>query len=146
EPLINRLHDNVNAALARVEVAQLQATALAAWMIEIPLQGEDGHDVLQLHLEYTNDIEEGRPGWTMGFALDLPALGPIQGELQLHDLRLSVRLWAEHNDTVQKLERQFIPLRQRLAACGLLLDQLSCQLGMPQPLSRHSSVLLQATA
>ncbi len=148
DPLLDRLHGDVKAALARVEVAQLEASAspLPAWMIEIPLQGEDGRDVLQIQLEFTADLADGTQGWTLGFALDLPALGPLQGELQLREPRLVVRLWAEQAETAQRLERQFGPLRQRLAACGVLLDQLSCQVGLPQPLGRHSSVLLQATA
>lgn len=146
DPLIDRLHGDVKAALARVEVAQLDAGTLPGWMIEIPLEGKDGRDVLQVQLEWINDAAEGSHGWTLGFALDLPALGPVQGELQLREPRLSVRLWAEQAETAQRLERQFTPLRQRLAACGLLLDQLSCQVGMPQPPGRHSALLLQATA
>jgi len=145
-PLIGRLHGDVKAALARLEVAQLEASAVPAWMIEIPLQGNDGHDVLQLQLEYVMDAADGSHGWTLGFALDLPALGPVQGELQLHEPRLAVRLWAERADTAERLERQCTPLRQRLAACGVLLDQLSCQVGMPQQPNRHSAVLLQAIA
>ncbi|WP_108470708.1 flagellar hook-length control protein FliK [Rhodanobacter thiooxydans] len=147
-PLLDRLHGDVKAALARVEVAQLEASAspLPAWMIEIPLQGEGGRDVLQLQLEFATDPADGSHGWTLGFALDLPALGPVQGELQLREPRLAVRLWAEQAQTAQQLERQFGPLRQRLAACGVLLDQLSCQVGLPQPPGRHSAVLLQATA
>lgn len=148
DPLLDQLHGDVKAALARVEVAQLDASAsqLSAWIIEIPLQGDGGRDVLQVQLEYVNDAAEGGHGWTLGFALDLPALGPVQGELQLREPRLSVRLWAEHADTAQRLERQFIPMRQRLAACGVLLDQLTCQVGLPQAPGRHSAVLLQATA
>lgn len=144
--LLGDLHGDVRAALARVEVAQLQAGTLPGWMIEIPVHGDDGHDVLQLHLEFIDDPANDDHGWTMGFALALPALGPVQGELQLRDLRLSVRLWAEYGSTVQRLERQFIALRQRLAACGVALDQLSCQTGLPQPPGRYSAVLLQATA
>jgi hypothetical protein len=146
--LLDQLHGDVKAALARVEVAQLDASAsqLSAWIIEIPLQGDGGRDVLQIQLEYINDAVEGGHGWTLGFALDLPALGPVQGELQLREPRLSVRLWAERADTAQRLERQFVPMRQRLAACGVLLDQLSCQVGLPQAPGRHSAVLLQATA
>jgi hypothetical protein len=145
-PLLDRLHSDVKAALARVEVAQLEASTLPGWMIEIPLQGDGGRDVLQLHLEFVNESADGERGWTLGFALDLPALGPLQGELQLREPRLSVRLWTASTETAQRLERQFTPLRQRLAACGLLLDQLSCQVGLPQPSGRHSAVLLQATA
>ena len=148
EPLLDRLQGDVKAALARVEVAQLESASgpLPAWMIEIPLHGVDGHDVLQLQLEYVIDTGAGSRGWNLGFALDLPALGAVQGELQLREPRLSVRLWAAQADTVQQLERQFGALRQRLAACGLLLDQLSCQLGLPEPPNRYSAVLLQATA
>ncbi|MEO8747222.1 MAG: flagellar hook-length control protein FliK, partial [Rhodanobacter sp.] len=97
-------------------------------------------------LEHVADAEEGSNGWILGFAMDLPTLGPVQGELQLREPRLSVRLWAERAPTAELLERQFTPLRQRLAACDLLLDQLSCQVGMPKPQSRHSAMLLQATA
>jgi len=145
--LLRRLHGDVKAALARIEVAQLDASAhpASAWIIEVPLLGKDGHDVLQIKLEFGTDGAEGSKGWTLGFALDLPPLGPVQGELQLNEPRLSVRLWAERIETAQKLERQFTPLRQRLAACGVLLDQLSCQVGIPHP-PGSSALLLKATA
>ena len=146
--LLSRLHGDVKAALARIEVAQLDASAnpTAAWILEIPLLGEDGHDVLQIKLEHSTETADGGHGWTLGFALDLPPLGPIQGELQLRQPRLSVRLWAERSETAQRLERQFDPLRQRLAACGVLLDQLSCQVGTPQTQGSSSAMLLKATA
>lgn len=146
--LISRLHGDVRGALARIEVAQLDAGAnpAAAWIVELPLLGEDGHDVLQIRLEHNNDPVVAGHGWTLGFALDLPPLGPIRGELQLHEPRLSVRLWAERIETAQRLERQFTPLRQRLAACGVLLDQLSCQVGVPPAKGGSGALLLKATA
>lgn len=144
--LLGQLKTNVQAALARIEITQLEASATPAWMIEIPLRSDDGSDVLQLQLEFGAADNGTARDWTMGFALDLPPLGPVQGELQLRDLRLSVRLWAQRSETTERLERQFAGLRHRLSACGLLLDQLSCQTGMPQALGRHSAMLLQATA
>jgi hypothetical protein len=144
--LLGRLRGDVHAALARLEIAQLDAAGAQAWMIEIPLQGPHGRDVLQLHLELGQDAETGAGTWTLGFALDLPPLGPLQGELQLRDLRLNVRLWAERSTTTERLERQFTPLRQRLAASGLQLDQLSCQTGLPQGQGHASALLLKATA
>ena len=146
--LLGRLHGDVKAALARIEIAQLDAGAnpAAAWIIEIPLLGKDGHDVLQIKLEHSTNTLDGGHSWTLGFALNLPPLGPIQGELQLREPRLSVRLWAERIETSQRLERQFTPLRQRLAACGVLLDQLSCQVGVPQSQGSSSALLLKATA
>ena len=144
--LLGRLRGDVHAALARLEIAQLDAAAAQAWMIEIPLQGARGRDVLQIHLEHGQDSDTGGETWTLGFALDLPALGPLQGELQLRDLRLNMRLWAERSATTERLERQFTPLRQRLAASGLQLDQLSCQTGLPQGHAHASALLLKATA
>jgi hypothetical protein len=146
-PLLGQLHTAVRAALARVEVAQLEATTVPAWMVEIPIKSRDGKDVLQLQLDHAPDASgDGPRQWTLGFAIDLPTLGAVQGELQLHDLRLSVRLWAERASTTERLEQQFTALRHRLAACGLLLDQLTCQTGVPQAHGRHSANLLKATA
>lgn len=144
--LLTRLRGEVNAALARLEVTQLEASMLPAWIIEIPLKGKDGHDILQLCIEPTEQDPPASATWTLSFAIDLPPLGPVQGELQLRGLRLSVRLWAQHRTTVEKLERQFTNLRQRLATHGLTLDQLSCQCGLPQPASLRSAVLLKTTA
>ena len=97
------------------------------------------------HVQQNGDSGTGS-SWTFGFALDLPSLGPIQGELQLRDLRLSVRLWAERADTVHRLELQFGALRHALSAAGLILDQLSCQLGLPHSTNQHSAILLRTTA
>jgi hypothetical protein len=77
--LLGRLRGDVHAALARLEIAQLDAAGAQAWMIEIPLQGPHGRDVLQLHLEHGQDADTGAGTWTLGFALDLPPLGPLQG-------------------------------------------------------------------
>ncbi|WP_109123961.1 flagellar hook-length control protein FliK [Dyella sp. C11] len=145
DALLARLHGEVHAALARVEVAQLEATTTSAWMIEIPLQGEEGRDILQVQMQRHGDAQSGS-AWTFGFAIDLPSLGAIQGELQLRDLRLSVRLWAERIETVHRLEQQFGALRQALSAAGLILDQLSCQQGLPQSNHPHSAILLRTTA
>ncbi|MDE1965438.1 MAG: flagellar hook-length control protein FliK [Xanthomonadaceae bacterium] len=146
-PVLAQLHAAVRAALARVEVAQLEATTVPAWMTEIPVKGRDGKDVLQLALDSVPGPEGEPPRqWTLGFAIDLPTLGPVQGELHLHDLRLSVRLWAERASTTERLEQQFTALRQRLSACGLLLDQLTCQTGLPRGAGRHTANLLKAQA
>lgn len=144
-PLLQRLTSDVHAALARLEVAQLESAANAVWMVEIPIQGESGRDVLQLQLEQGSGNDEPAT-WTLGFALDLPALGPLQGEVQLRALRLSARLWAHSAATVQKIERRFDVLRERLAASGLILDQLTCQHGMPHIAPTRSAVLLKTIA
>lgn len=140
--LLPRLSTDAQAALARLEIAQLQATA-QQWMVELPVKDGDGIDVLQMLLRQNAEAEAG---WTMGFALDLPALGPLVGEIHLRGLRLSVRLWAQRSQTVALLEQQFGTLRARLDASGLLLDQLSCQHGLPQTAGNLSAVFLKTTA
>ncbi|MDO1530416.1 flagellar hook-length control protein FliK [Fulvimonas sp. R45] len=144
--LLPQLRDATHAALARLEVTQLEAGALPARLVEIPLQGTRGHDILQLRIEPGAADAGEDAAWTLGFAIDLPALGPLHGELQLRGLRLAVRLWAQHAPAVERLERRFAALRERLAGSGLLLDQLSCQHGLPQPPGPYSQVLLKATA
>jgi hypothetical protein len=144
-PLLERLNTDVHAALARLEVAQLETAATSVWMVEIPVQGKDGRDVVQLQLEQGATSSDPST-WTLGFALELPSLGPVQGEVQLRGQRLSVRLWAHMGSTVEKLDRRFDMLRDRLAASGLILDQLSCQHGMPQTGQSRSAVLLKTMA
>ena len=143
--LLERLNTDVHAALARLEVAQLETAATSVWMVEIPVQGKDGRDVVQLQLEQGATSSDPST-WTLGFALELPSLGPVQGEVQLRGQRLSVRLWAHMGSTVEKLDRRFDMLRDRLAASGLILDQLSCQHGMPQTGQSRSAVLLKTMA
>ncbi|HEX7815943.1 flagellar hook-length control protein FliK [Dyella sp.] len=144
-PLLDRLSTDVHAALARLEVAQLESAANALWMVEIPIHGADGRDVLQLQLERGTQDDEPST-WTLGFALELPSLGPVQGEVQLRGQRLNVRLWAHMASTVNKLDQLFDTLRDRLSASGLILDQLSCLHGMPQAGQSRSAVLLKTIA
>ena len=59
---------------------------------------------------------------------------------------IAYRLWAERASTVHKLELLFGSLRQQLAATGLILDQLSCQQGLPHASSPHSAILLKTMA
>ena len=144
-PLLERLNTDVHAALARLEVAQLETATSSVWMVEIPVQGKDGRDVVQLQLEQGATSSDPST-WTLGFALELPSLGPVQGEVQLRGQRLSVRLWAHMGSTVEKLDRRFDMLRDRLSASGLILDQLSCQHGMPHTGQSRSAVLLKTMA
>ena len=138
-----RLFTDVQAALARIEITQLQASP-GSWMVEIPVRHTGGADVLQVSLKQHREADDVND-WTLGFALDLPALGPVTGELHLRGLRLSVRTWAQRSDTTERLEAQFFSLRERLSASGLQLDQLSCQTGLPQTGNSMSAVFLKAT-
>jgi hypothetical protein len=146
--LVSQLRGDVRAALSRVEIGQLESQPHAGlWMIEIPLAGVRGYDVLQLR------IEEGKPSqsepdgmWTVGFAIDPPTLGAVQGEIQLRVPRVSVRLWAQHADTVAHLEDAFVSLRRQLEKSGLQLDHFTCMHGLPVASGAYSAVLLEARA
>ncbi|HEY4294420.1 flagellar hook-length control protein FliK [Luteibacter sp.] len=148
DSLVGQLRVDTRAALSRVEIAQLESQPQAGlWMIEIPLAGVRGYDVLQLR------IEEGKPGpgeqegpWTVGFAIDPPTLGAVQGEIQLRVPRVSVRLWAQHAATVMRLENEFVSLRRLLEKSGLVLDHFACMHGLPVPTTAYSAVLLEARA
>lgn len=148
DALVGQLRADTRAALSRVEIGQLESQPQAGlWMIEVPLAGVRGYDVLQLR------IEEGKPGpgepdglWTVGFAIEPPSLGAVQGEIQLRIPRVSVRLWAQHADTVSRLETEFVSLRRVLEKSGLQLDHFSCMHGLPVPTSAYSAVLLEARA
>ncbi|TCV94030.1 flagellar hook-length control protein FliK [Luteibacter rhizovicinus] len=148
EDLVAQLRVNVRSALARVEIAQLESPPqTGVWMVEIPLGGVRGYDILQLRIEESAPRPEDREGaWTVGFAVDLPSLGAIQGEIQLRTTRVSVRIWAQHGPTVSRIEDEFLTLRQLLERSGLQLDHLSCIHGLPQPAGAYSAVLLEATA
>jgi hypothetical protein len=145
KPLLERLTADVHAALARLEVAQLETATTSVWMVEIPVLSHDGRDVLQLQLEQGTASDDAGT-WTLGFALELPSLGPVQGEVQLRGQRLSVRLWAHMAATVEKIERRFDQMRDRLNASGLILDQLTCLHGLPQTSQSRSAVLLKTIA
>lgn len=147
DTLLSRLQGDVHAAIARIEVAQFEAvtTSPMAWMIELPVHAEHGFDVLQLSIRQEQSALEEEI-WVLGFAIDLPALGPIQGELTLRRNGLQVHVWAERSQTVSKLERQFSPLRRRLSEHQIHLEQFTCHHGRRVRDDNPSTGFLKATA
>ena len=148
DELVGQLRGDVRAALSRVEIGQLESQPQSGlWMIEIPLAGVRGYDVLQLRIEEGKASPSEPEGmWTVGFAIDPPTLGAVQGEIQLRVPRVSVRLWAQHGETVSRLETEFMSLRRQLEKSGLQLDHFACMHGLPVPTSAYSAVLLEARA
>jgi hypothetical protein len=148
DDLVGQLRGDVRAALSRVEIGQLESQPQSGlWMIEIPLAGVRGYDVLQLRIEEGKASPAEPEGmWTVGFAIDPPSLGAVQGEIQLRVPRVSVRLWAQHGETVSRLETEFVSLRRQLEKSGLQLDHFACMHGLPVPTSAYSAVLLEARA
>lgn len=153
--LLAGMRDASRAALARLEIAQIEAhpaQPVAAWLVEVPVRGEGGTDVVQVRINH----EEPDPAhpetardagpWTLGFAVDLPGMGPLQGEIRLDGRRVGVRLWAESDSAVRRLETLLPDISRRLEASGLQLLQLQCRRGSPQPSTTVNTPLLNASA
>lgn len=142
---------HVQAALSRIEIMQLEAHPSAspqACMIEVPVRGDDGFDVLQLRIEQDAAGSAGMaaPQWTLGFSLEPPSLGAIQGQVRLRGLKVDVDLWAQQDAAVQALEEQTSVLARLLESSGLQLVQLRVRQGTPL---RHTGLarrLLEASA
>lgn len=153
--LLAGLREHSHAALARLEIAQLEAHPAqvpGAWVVEIPVRHRSGSDVVQLRVEHDEarrgdaSGDTSRGPWSLGFALDLPGLGPVQGEIRLDGARVSVHLWAERDDAVPRLDAQLPALGRALEQAGLQLAQLQCRRGAPQAHAAVGTPLLDASA
>lgn len=149
DSLVENLRANVRGAVARLEVSQLESQPQAnAWMLELPVRGVRGYDILQLKVER----EPGAPGesssdsWTLGFTIDLPSLGPLQGDIHLRGTRATVRLHAQFEPAVRQLEAQAPKLHRLIEEAGMQVEHLAIVQGLPQVASQRSAVFLQATA
>lgn len=142
---------HVEAALSRIEIMQLEAHPSAspqACMVEIPVRGDDGFDVLQIRIEQdaSDNPDAAPPHWTLGFTLEPPRLGAVHGLIRLRGVQVDVDLWAQYDDAVRALEEQTSVLSQLLEGSGLQLAQLRVRQGTPL---RHTGLarrLLEASA
>jgi hypothetical protein len=151
--LAGNLLKHAEAALSRIEIMQLDAHPSASpqgCMIEVPIRGDDGFDVLQVRIEQDGTGQgvqaAEEPRWTLGFTLEPPALGPVHGTVRLRGAEVNVDLWAQHDRAVQALEEQTSVLSQLLEGSGLRLAQLRIRQGSPM---RHTGLghsLLEARA
>jgi hypothetical protein len=149
DALVEHLRANTRGAVARLEISQLESQPGAnVWMLELPIRGDRGYDILQLRIEREASPvgEGGLDSWTLGFAIDLPLMGPVQGEIHLRGTRTHVRLWGQFEPTVVALEAQAPSLRSTIENAGLQLEHLSIVKGLPQVKSERSAIFLEATA
>lgn len=143
---------HVEGALSRIEIMQLEAHPSAsspACMIEVPIRGDDGFDVLQLRIEPDAagaGADAAPPRWTLGFTLDPPSLGAIHGQIRLRGASVEVDLWAERDSAVETLEEQTTVLAQLLQGSGLELAHLRVGRGTPLRHTGLSRRLLEASA
>ncbi|MCP1726465.1 hypothetical protein J2T60_000430 [Natronospira proteinivora] len=102
---------------------------------EVPVQRQDGSDLWQFYLQREEQASKrnGEDAWTATLAVHLAELGPFYAELRLQGERLSVLLYAETGETIEKLRRHLGEFRQRLRAQQLRLDRIGVSAGSPPP-------------
>ena len=123
------LHSQADAALSRLKLMQLASLPDAdparpvapELRVEVPFLV--GQDLVLAQFQVFRDgarrKTEGKRGWTMRFAMTLPAAGEIGAEIGLLGRSVSVALWAADPDTSARLEAALPELAPALAALGL---------------------------
>lgn len=142
-----RLHHAALGAVARLEIAQLQAGARQpAWLFEIPMRGRGGLDVLQLRIRPQPTSAQDDGAWMIEIAVDLPALGAIGAEVRIAGNRVRVQFWAELSAVARRIESSLAALAGKLQSHGLIAEHVACRYGRPEPSPGASGGLLSATA
>ncbi len=148
--IINRLGglrldmlQQAEAALARVQLSQLASLpreaerGLLEWLFDIPVRRDDDIDFWSARFLREQDTRQQNTddsaNWSVQLAFDLPGLGPMQAQIQLHGDRVSTHFWATQTETLPLLREHLHELRSALDAVGLEVGDLDCQAGqIPQ--------------
>ena len=142
------------AAVSRLQSHQLGAleqtrtnsdgTQVTTWQLEIPMR--NAHDIVPLQVKIQREdtaaredaqetplqeVKEREKIWRVDLAFDLQPLGPLQVQAQLMAGSLSSQLWAEQEGSAELIAAELGNLRSRLVACGLNVQELSCNRGTP---------------
>jgi Flagellar hook-length control protein FliK len=144
--LINRLGNlrldllqQTEAALARVQLSQLASLpregerGLVEWLFDIPVRRGDDIDFwsARMLLDSENEQRSSDEGasWSVQLAFDLPGLGPMQAQIQLHGERVSTHFWASEINTLPLLREHLHELRSSFDKVGLEVGDIDCQAG-----------------
>ena len=150
--VLARIKSDVDAALARLTLNQI-ASARSAFSsgasagshsmqtlhVEIPVMLANGTAIVQMTLEHEPDAPDNeaqeqddsdadkkrRGGWTVHFAMDADAIGPVDVSLRLHQQSALITLAAEQDQTVALFEQAAPTLQAMLEEEGLTLEGLS---------------------
>lgn len=152
--LMGRMHTHVQGALARIEIAALETqlgTPVPLWLIELPLRGTDGFDMVQMRIfrdpgDHPAGTDSQALPWRLSFALDLPSLGVVEGDVAVRAQRVQVQLRAARAAAQRELDAALPQLAATLSAAGLMPEKLSCTLGLRERGRLGSGGLLNATA
>ena len=147
-----RIKGDVEAALARLTLSQIASArsafssgssagshSMQALHVEIPVMLANGTAIVQMIVEHDpetpeddkteqedrNEAKRQRGGWTVQFAIDADAIGPVDVSLKLHQQNLRVTLSAEREQTVALFQQAAPTLQSMLEREGLTLEGLS---------------------
>ena len=140
ESALDELLGQVEGALARIQVQQLQTAATEqqnrpVWVMELPVRTEHGIDLFDIRIQRdTENHAEGDPNapWTVSLAFDLEKLGAIRAQVSLYgEDKVSTVFWAEQKETSTYFNQHMDRLESRLKHVGLNVVKLDCRCGKP---------------
>jgi hypothetical protein len=114
ELIAGRLLAQTDAALARHTLSQAASAApapdkpgAAQWLFEIPLTTPQGVAIAPFEIEREGKAAKGGGEghtWRARFSLDIEPMGPVHARVSLVGGAVRVSLWAEHGQTLQRLD------------------------------------------
>ena len=146
--LLNRLGhvrldllQQTEAALARMHLNQLVSLPreghhrLVEWLFDIPVRRDDDIDLwsVRFHRDADNRTAAREPAdanWSVQLAFDLPGLGPMQAQVNLHGERVSTYFRAERAEMLPMLRDHLHELRRALLDAGLEVGDIDCRQGV----------------
>lgn len=137
---LDELRGQVDGALARIQVQQLQTAATdqqhrPVWVMELPVRTEQGIDLFDMRIQRDTENHaeaDPRAPWTVSLAFDLEKLGAIRARITLYgEDRISTVFWAEQKETSTYFNQHLDKLEGRLKQVGLDVARLDCRCGKP---------------
>src|SRR5690606_31113677 len=149
--LVMLMHQYTLGSLAKIQLQQIhslnhqqtqvdQPQPTQSWQMEIPIrQGQEVHPLnIQLEQKWVDDAEEGNNKevkrvrqWNVMLGFELVDLGRFYAQLGLLGERLSLKFWAEQEQTLNQVQAQLATLKEQLEQEGMQITQLQCVPGLP---------------
>jgi hypothetical protein len=149
--LVMLMHQYTLGSLAKIQLQQIhslshqltqtdQPQPTQSWQMEIPVrQGQEVHPLsIQLEQKWIEDPDESNDKetkrvrqWNVMLGFDLPDLGRLYAQLGLLGERLSVKFWAEQEQTLNEAQTRLDSLKEQLEKEGIQIAQLQCVPGLP---------------
>ena len=107
-----------------------------SWVMDLPLRlpGETAAAQLRVSRDGSRGAEgvDAPKGWTVEFAVDTTATGPVHARLRLGGPMLGVTLWAERPATLAALQDAAPDLRRALDEAAFSVETISVLAGAPR--------------